>query len=43
MEFTDLEKVRLQLKISSESGLEQFIKYGVGIKLYSKYKKSLMI
>ena len=38
MEFTDLEKVRLQLKISSEGGLEQFIKYGIGTKLYFKYK-----
>ena len=39
MESTDLEKERLQLKISSEGGLEQFIKYGIGSKLYSKYKK----
>ena len=39
MDFTDLEKERLKLKISSEGGLEQFIKYGVGAKLYSKYKK----
>ena len=39
MEFTDLEKERLQFKISSEGGLEQYIKYGIGSKLYSKYKK----
>ena len=39
MEFTDLEKERPQLKISWEGGLEQFIKYGIGTKLYSKYKK----
>jgi len=39
MNFTDLEKERLKLKIIWEGGLEQFIKYGVGTKLYSKYKK----
>ena len=39
MNFTDLEKERLKLKIIWEGGLEQFIKYGVGAKLYSKYKK----
>ena len=30
MDFTDLEKERLQLKINSEGGLEQYIKYGIG-------------
>jgi len=39
MEFTDLEKERLQLKINYEGGLEQFIKYGIGSKLYFRYKR----
>ena len=38
MDFTDLEKERLQLKITWEGGLEQYIKYGIGTKLYSKFK-----
>ena len=43
MDFTDLEKERLQLKISSEGGLKQYIKYGIGSKLYFRYKKNLII
>jgi len=39
MDFTDLEKERLKLKITCEGGLEQYIKYGICTKLYSKYKK----
>ena len=39
MDFTDLEKERMQLKISWEGGLEQYIKYGIGTQLYSKYIK----
>ena len=39
MDFTDLEKERMQLKINWEGGLEQYIKYGIGTKLYSKYIK----
>ena len=38
MDFTDLEKERIQLKITSEGGFEQFVKYGIGTKLYSKFK-----
>ena len=38
MDFTDLEKERIQLKITSEGGFEQFVKYGIGTKLYFKFK-----
>ena len=38
MDFTDLEKERLQLKITWGGGLEQYIKYGICTKLYSKFK-----
>ena len=39
MNFTDLEKERIQLKINWEGGLEQYIIYSIGTKLYSKYIK----
>ena len=39
MNYTDLEKERLRLKICWEGGLEHYIEYGVARTLYLKFQK----